>query len=306
MAFLRDRSGTLWAAGEEGLFRIDDNGDEGSVRIEPVSFAGVDWAAVGRIRALLEDHEGSLWMAGDNAVVRRTGDRRAVVYAMQVAGRLLKARCLLEVEPGTLWIGTSNTVIVLRAEPQRAARGLDASAFEKARPCRPGMSGPPPAVCEYGTAIGNAGSLVRSLFRSADGTIWIGAVNGITTFDGTQFRTFDKTNGLTNETINAITIDRAGSVWLGTDLGGAIRIARTGMTTFTSTDGLAATDVSQIIEDPAGLLYIITLRRGLVHRFDGRSFHLVDLDLRPRDGAQASSRTHPWWKDVHPPHARAR
>ncbi len=41
-------------------------------------------------------------------------------YAMQVAGRLLKARCLLEVEPGTLWIGTSNTVIVLRAEPQRA------------------------------------------------------------------------------------------------------------------------------------------------------------------------------------------
>ncbi len=44
------------------------------------------------------------------------------------------------------------------------------------------------------------------------------------------------------------------------------------------------------------------MRRGLVHRFDGRSFHLVDLDLRPRDGAQASSRTHPWWKDVHPPH----
>ncbi len=114
------------------------------------------------------------------------------------------------------------------------ARGLDASAFEKARPCRPGISGPRPAVCEYGTAIGNAGSLVRSLFRSADGTIWIGAVNGVTTFDGTRFRTFDKANGLTNETINAITVDRAGSVWLGTDLGGAIRIARSGMTTFTT------------------------------------------------------------------------
>jgi signal transduction histidine kinase/ligand-binding sensor domain-containing protein len=263
-----------------------------------VSFAGIDWASVGRLRAVLEDHDGSLWVAGDKAVLRRTPDQRAVSYAMQAGGRQLKARCLLEVEPGTFWIGTNDTVMVLRAEPQHAARGLDARAFDNAKPCAAGTNAPRPAVCEYGSAIGNAGSLVRSLVRSPDGTIWIGAVNGVTTFDGTRFRTFDKANGLTNETINAITVDRAGSVWLGTDLGGAIRIGRSGMTSYTIADGLAATDVGQILEDPAGRLYVITLRRGFVHRFDGARFHLVDLDLRRPASSNVSSRTQAWWTDA--------
>ena len=44
---------------------------------------------------------------------------------------------------------------------------------------------------------------------------------------------------------------------------------------------------------------MITLRRGLVHRFDGGSFHLVDLDF---GGAllEASSRSGAWWKARHP------
>ena len=302
LSFLRDRSGTLWAGGEAGLFRIDDSADDGEVRIAPVTLPGIDWSSVGRVRALLEDHEGSLWIAGETAIVRRTADRRAVSYAMQAGGRILKGRCLIEVEPGTIWIGTNDSVIVLRAEPQRVARGLDATAFAKAQPCRSGVNGPRPTVCEYGTTIGRAGSQIRSLFQASDGTIWIGAVNGISTFDGTQFRTYDKANGLTNETINAITIDRAGSVWLGTDLGGAIRIAPNGITTYTLADGLAATDVNQIVQDPAGRLYVVTLRRGWVHRFDGRSFHLVDLDFGPARSTKSASRSgRPgWWLDADP------
>ena len=90
---------------------------------------------------------------------------------------------------------------------------------------------------------------------------------------------------MTNETINAIALDRAGSLWLGTDLGGVLRIAQGVMTTYAMADGLMASDVSQVVEDPSGRLYAVTLRRGLVHRFDGRRFHLVDLHLSQARGA---------------------
>ena len=300
LSFLRDRAGRVWAGGEAGLFLIDDEGNDANVRITPVSVAGVDWNSIGRIRAILEDHEGGLWLAADRAIVRRLSDGRVALYAMQTGGRLLKARGLLEVEPGTLWIGTADGLIVLRPELERSARGVDAHAFATARPCPLRPDEPRPSVCEYGTAIGNAGTLIRSLFRTPDGTIWIGAVNGITSFDGARFRTFDKANGLTNETINAIALDRAGSLWLGTDLGGVLRIAQGVMTTYALADGLMASDVSQVVEDPTGRLYAVTLRRGLVHRFDGRRFHLVDLHLSPTRGADrpAPGRRHDlprWW-----------
>ena len=307
VSLLRDRAGRLWAAGEGGLFSIDDASGARDVRVTPVSAGGFDWGRVGRVRALLEDHEGSVWVAAARGVVRRTPDGRLTLYGLQSGGRFLDARSLLEPEPGTVWIGTGDRLIAMRPEPAQAARGFDARVFETARPCPTRAVEPRPYVCQYETTIGPAGSRIRSLIRAPDGTIWIGAVNGLTSFDGTRFRTFTQANGLSNETINAITIDRAGSVWLGTDLAGAIRISPYGLTSFTASDGLAATDVGQIVQDVNGVLYAITLGRGLVHRFDGRAFHAVDLNLsrpavtprRPLQRPALPSRPRStWWVDA--------
>ena len=281
LSFLRDRSGTLWAGGEAGLFRIDDSADDGEVRIAPVTLPGIDWSSVGRVRALLEDHEGSLWIAGETAIVRRTADRRAVSYAMQAGGRVTEGPLPDRGRAG------DNLDRYERFGDRPAGR----AATGNARPRRDGIR--EGAAVSFGSERASTDGVcvrhhhrpcrvqIRSLFQASDGTIWIGAVNGISTFDGTQFRTYDKANGLTNETINAITIDRAGSVWLGTDLGGADPHRPERHDHVHARRWIGGHDVNQIVQDPAGRLYVITLRRGLVHRFDGRSFHLVDLDFGP-------------------------
>src|SRR5262249_28470043 len=121
-----------------------------------------------------------------------------------------------------------------------------------------------------------------SLFQSSDGRLWIGATGGLSEFistadkDGRLFRTFTTANGLSDRNNFTLAEDRDGNLWIGTESGGAMKIARDGFTTYNEADGLSFTRIASILEDQTGNLCVMSVMIGkFIHSFDGRRFNAV-------------------------------
>ena len=55
------------------------------------------------------------------------------------------------------------------------------------------------------------------MWEDRKGTIWIGTLTGLSSFDGYAFRNYTLENGLPNDVIFGITEDQKGNLWLATD-----------------------------------------------------------------------------------------
>jgi len=64
---------------------------------------------------------------------------------------------------------------------------------------------------------------ITSIVQSSDGFMYIGTDAGLLRFDGASFRTFNTHNtpGLKSDMIASLAVDHAGTLWIGTELGGA-------------------------------------------------------------------------------------
>jgi ligand-binding sensor domain-containing protein len=130
--------------------------------------------------------------------------------------------------------------------------------------------------------------LVQNVRQSADGRIWIRTFGAtLTEFDGKVFRTYRI--GPWAITAGALTEDREGNLWLGTNVVGALKITKHGWTTYGEPDGLGAS-VTSILETQAGDLYVSS-RAWLVSQFRGGRFTTVRPGL-PGTITDAS------WRDV--------
>jgi signal transduction histidine kinase/CheY-like chemotaxis protein len=71
--------------------------------------------------------------------------------------------------------------------------------------------------------------MVWALEQARDGTLWVGTAEGLATFDGHAFRTYDgaATEGLSGNKIRALLQDRDGTLWIGTPTGVSVRRAGT-------------------------------------------------------------------------------
>jgi ligand-binding sensor domain-containing protein len=76
--------------------------------------------------------------------------------------------------------------------------------------------------------------------------------SGVTKYDGTHFTNFTKEQGLPQNIIYNIEVDKSGHLWFGTWEGGVSRFDGTSFTTYTTTQGLAHNTVQSIKEDKNG------------------------------------------------------
>jgi ligand-binding sensor domain-containing protein/signal transduction histidine kinase len=152
-------------------------------------------------------------------------------------------------------------------------------------------------------------NVVQAIAQTRDGYLWLGTREGLARFDGTTFTVFNEKNTpeLKTSGINVLCADRQGTLWIGTDGGGLVRLAAgrfhhfdeslvgnniraiherrdgtlwigttNGMieykerrfTKFTQKDGLSSDLVTAIFEDKAGDLWIGT-GKGLNRFKDG-------------------------------------
>ncbi len=242
-SMLRDRDGAIWLGTEnQGLLRISAHGIE---RMLPG-----DVLPNGRIVSLLQDAEGSIWIGANGGLFRL----RETLFAGYTRRDGLSGdyvRALLETPDGALWIGS--------------AAGLDRMAPD-------GRIAP--------VALHDAPS-VLSLARGSDGDLWMGTyADGVFRLrDGRVVRHYGTNEGLPSGQVRALSVDAAGTVWIGTR-SGVMRI---------DGDRLSAPDVPGLphglitaLASVDGALWIGSVEGAAVLR-DGR---VRTLALEPLGGAR--------------------
>lgn len=254
-----DRAGRIWAGTDGGLFRWDEAA--GAFQQLGLEMAAREDRLI-QVWALTEDRAGNLWIGTSSGLVRRSHTGRPMTqHAIQpAAGRDLVWALLVD-DADRLWIGHQTAGLrILRWQTEGGRLEEDA------------------ALTKLYAASGQPAVEVRALCRSADGHIWIGTNgSGLLEFDGRRFRGFNHAQGLNGKLIMAVTADRAGNLWLGTELG-LIRLARSGFVTYGEADGLGHAQVSSVFTDRAGVLHAVS-GNWHVNRFDGERFTAVRFNL---------------------------
>ena len=78
----------------------------------------------------------------------------------------------------------------------------------------------------YTTGDGLPSNHITTLFQDSRGYLWIGTDNGLSRYDGTEFKNFTTADGLSNLYITDIIESRKqpGTFWIGTIAGGLVKM----------------------------------------------------------------------------------
>ncbi len=264
VSLLEDRSGALWAGTVDGLFRSPGAAADPAFRRVAVAEAP---ETTEPINALFEDGDGTLWIGSELGLYRRSTDGR-VERVPGSGGAPRDVQCLTRDRRGSLWIGT-------RLE------GL----FEMP----PSSSQPRPA---FSVRTGLAGQHVTSLLETPDGTLWATCFGGLSEIapDRSAIRRYTPAEGLSGVGLWSLAEDRDGDLWIGSDSGGVMRLAREGFRGFNERDGLRSLRVAALFENREGSVCAFTRGQkpediaggdGFVECFDGRRFGAHALRLPP-------------------------
>jgi ligand-binding sensor domain-containing protein/signal transduction histidine kinase len=125
---------------------------------------------------------------------------------------------------------------------------------------------------EYQTTIwrvedGLPQSTVTCVAQSAEGYLWLGTQNGLVRFDGVQFRVFDENNtpAFKNSRIVRLLCDQAGTLWVGTEHGGLVRLRDGQFTAYEVPSRGTTHDYARVFcEDHEGTLWQVSCEWQLI------------------------------------------
>jgi signal transduction histidine kinase/ligand-binding sensor domain-containing protein len=256
-----DRSGDLWIGTDDGGVIRYRNG-----RFE--AFGAAQGLTESEVSAICEDSDGKLWVGTRRGLFHRVNDDFAALGTMTNA----RITTLAAAPDGSLWIGTSKGLFRLRegntapvAEfTNRYVHGLamdsdgvlwvavDSTGNARIIPQAGGMQ-----------VQTHSGPLLYSWFQMGRaGTFWLAA------FDGTLCRL----DGLTNSAVMArfeqrnlmsLCEDLEGNTWVGVESDGLYRVRRKQVRTISTRDGLPINDVTTLLQDENGGIWLGTFGKGL-------------------------------------------
>ncbi|MEW6756291.1 MAG: two-component regulator propeller domain-containing protein, partial [Candidatus Latescibacterota bacterium] len=270
-ALLADRTGSVWVGTWGGLARSE--ADHLRPILEHEGLPSVD------VRALLEDREGNVWIATRGGVSRFDAP---AFLRLTTAGGLADNRvhCLLRDHQGTLWAGTERGLsrydgrafvpsvaaavvgdaTVTSLYEDRRRRLWVATFREDARSIvlRADRSGVTPVL--------RLADRIYALAETQDGSLWVGAHDGLYRYDGQSTTRFTVADGLPADYVTDLLETRDGRLWISTD-GGACCWDGQRFIHLTDGDGPFRTRVVGLAEDPQGAVWLGTSQG--VYRFDG-------------------------------------
>lgn len=261
-SLLEDRRGTIWCGTAAGLFRLIDADGKG-VSLEFVEFAQPnDKPHSYYVNALLEDSSGNLWIGTEDGVYLRTSDGRLQHFTQKNGLSSNAVKSLALDRKGRLWLGTPSGLCKATTNPGGGRLLVE-------------------NVYSLGSPLWH--NWVTSILPTADGKLWLGTPDGFCEFsDSNQsVRRYTTRHGLSSNEIWAVAEDAHGDLWIGSESGGAMKIARNGFTSYSKTDGLSADRISSIFQNKQGDLIVLSTpaETMFVSKFNGRTFQSSRINL---------------------------
>lgn len=312
-ALLPDGTGGMWIGTSRGLARWN-NGSTTAI-VAPPELEGL------AIQRLYKDREGTLWVGTSRGVARVAN---GIMDLVPRRSRLHGVLSIFEDREGSMWFGTDNAgVTVLREQAFSTVseqEGLSASLVRAIFQSRDGAIW----IGTDGGGLnridhGRVSSLVSHPALSSDvvlsvaeagADLWVGTPNGLNRVRNGVVRVFSTEDGLADDFVRSLYVDRDGSLWIGTrnglshlvggvftsyssldglgsdligailrsregdlwvgTLGGLSRMRGNGFENFTVKNGLGGDAVTSMLEDSNGILWIGSQGGGLSRRQDGR------------------------------------
>ncbi len=224
-----DCSGVLWLCRGGKLARL---GAEGTCAFTNLTYH-TETQFFENKSDVLEDWEGNLWIASlGGGVVRCRGEG---IERWTTANGLPDDRvtCLGLGPDGAVWMGTLNKGLICYDGQFRNVRTTD----------------------------GVAGDQVAAIAcHPLRGELWVGTTEGLSCYNGRQWRSFHQAEGLPADEIRALMVDRKGRIWIGT-AGGGVAIYDPALRVFQTLawrDGLSHDTVNALHEDAQGDVWIGT------------------------------------------------
>lgn len=235
----QDRQGIFWFGTDgEGITRYDGQ--------TYTTFTPEDGLVHDSVYSILEDRTGNMWFGTGGHIVDGQGVSRYnpstnanspwTAYTTEHGLAHNRIRSILEDKEGNIWFSTNDGVS--RYTP---------------------TADPKKAWTTFTTKDGLAENVVRTAMIDRAGNIWFGMHgNGLSRYDGENFKSFTRKDGLPDQSVRCIYEDQKGHIWIGTKGGGVARYDGKVFQKIEQQDGLAGPGVSSILEGNDGDLWFAT------------------------------------------------
>ena len=255
---LQDQAKVIWGGTDAGLYKMEKTGGQWSLSYVDIGLPKNPWLST--VAAMIQDHQQALWIGTPNGLYHRFADGRVEHFTTREGLPFNDVRSLLEDDAGRVWVGTTLGLCSLLTETERGKTIVDRV---------------------YGEQDGLPAKIVTALFES-DGELWIGTTGGlsrlVTSGSQQRFRSYTTGEGLSDKLVTKLAEDHAGNLWIGTESGGAMKLARNGFTTYSEGDGLNGTRMASIFESREGQVFVVS-SKGFIQRFDGSGFLAIKPNL---------------------------
>ncbi|MFQ5571664.1 MAG: two-component regulator propeller domain-containing protein [Rhodothermales bacterium] len=212
-----------------------------------VSYTIDDGLAQSQPKAILESSTGYLWVGTFGGGVSRFDGRSFTNFTTKDGLASNDVNAIVEDQDGRIWFATNQGI-----------SWYDGTQF-------------------HTLEMEDEGPSVNDLVVEPSGTLWFGtSKQGLGRYDGTALTFFSTDDGLLDPFVQVLYLDRAGTLWVGTD-GGLCRREEATFTCYTIADGLSDPYVRALAEDEQGRLWVAA-RRGVTF-FDGQTFTPFRQDI---------------------------
>ena len=274
-AILEDRKGNLWLGTLlDGLFIFRD---ERFIRHQTA-----DDLTGNTITQLYEDREGNLWIGSGSAGVARMTSTFIQVYSTPegLGGALVSS--VLEDQLGGIWVGLGGGLTYWangKFTNYTRAQGLPFDSILTLYEDSAGhlWVGGGQGLCRFQDGRFSPlleplkGARISAIVEDQDGALWIGTPNdkGLAKVEGGRVSFYTTRDGLPDNRVSVLHLDRQGRLWLGTE--GGLGVFEQGrFRSYTVKDGLTSNRIWALHEDDEGRIWIGTLEGGLCRLKDGR------------------------------------
>jgi len=267
----------LWAATSGGVIRWDLQ--DGSQRKYTVQ----DGLGSNAVREIIQDSQGNIWVTCYVSGVSRFDGNQWEIFNVSNGLCSNETITLAADKQGGVWVSAYWGVSYFDGQEWSSYSNVGTGA-------RVVGGENPMKDCQNLTFVDVELSAVDVIFVDSRGDVWFSdRGEGVTRFDGKDWRMFTVEDGLAKGGVNAIFEDKDGILWFGSNLGGMTCFDGTDFTAFTIGEYesiVPRPTIMGIMQDSLGDIWAAS-NGGGVARFDGNSWQVFrSEDSLPSDNAQ--------------------